>query len=174
MEFAIDVARSAGDILREGYHQQKTIRLKGVRDLVTDFDLQSEEYIIEQIREKYPRDGVLAEESGQLLGMKGEWVIDPLDGTTNFAHGIPFFAISIAYVLGGEAQLGVILDPMRDECFHALPGNGAWLGDLQLQVSSTSNYCFPNHCSSDPIALLLNTGPPFSLYGTGHSSSHNE
>jgi myo-inositol-1(or 4)-monophosphatase len=137
MEFAIDVARSVGDILREGYHQQKTISLKDVRDLVTEFDLQSEEYIIEQIREKYPRDGILAEEGGQVLGTTGQWVIDPLDGTTNFAHGIPFFAISIAYILGGETQLGVILDPMRDECFHALRGNGAWLGDLKLQVSSS-------------------------------------
>lgn len=136
--FAIQLAEEAGGILREGYHQQKHVRYKGDRDLVTEFDLRSESLITNQIQQKYPEDGILAEEGSDKMGGEGRWVIDPLDGTTNFAHGIPFFAVSIAYETGGEPLLGVIYDPLREECFHANAGEGAWLGDHPIHVSKTS------------------------------------
>ncbi len=139
LEFTVEVALGAGRILRDGYDQQKTISLKGRRDLLTEFDLRSEEFIIQRIQERYPTDGILAEEGGEIGGEGGRWVIDPLDGTTNFAHGIPFFVVSIAYMEGTETLLGVILDPMRDECFRAIRGNGVWLGHHHLHVSPTKS-----------------------------------
>jgi myo-inositol-1(or 4)-monophosphatase len=139
LEFTVEVALGAGRILRDGYDQQKTISLKGRRDLLTEFDLRSEEFIVRRIQERYPTDGILAEEGGEISGEGGRWVIDPLDGTTNFAHGIPFFVVSIAYTVGTETLLGVILDPMRDECFRATRGNGVWLEHHHLHVSPTKS-----------------------------------
>jgi myo-inositol-1(or 4)-monophosphatase len=134
-QFALELAKKAGAILRDGFYQEKSTKLKGDRDLVTEFDLRSEKFIIQQIEESYPQDGILAEEGGARQGSTGRWVIDPLDGTTNYAHGIPVFVVSIAFESDKGTELGVIYDPMRDECFHARLGVGAWLEDRPIQVS---------------------------------------
>ncbi len=124
----IELARAAGQILREGYGQDHQVRHKGIIDLVTEVDHRSEAMLLERIQAQFPGDAIVTEESGRLEGENGNrWIIDPLDGTVNYAHGVPIFAVSIAYAVGGRVTLGVVYDPMRDECFAAERGAGAWL-----------------------------------------------
>lgn len=136
LSFAIELAKKAGKLLREGYSKKKTIAYKGDLNLVTEFDLRSEELIVSSLRENFPGEGILAEEGGLQVSGEGQWLIDPLDGTTNFAHNIPFFAVSIAFVQSQKPLLGVIFDPMRDELFHAEAGQGVWLNAAPLRVST--------------------------------------
>ena len=132
------LARQAGDILRQGFRAGNHVYHKGVIDLVTDVDRRSEEFLLTEIQRRFPGDTVIAEESG---GLPGEdccvWYIDPLDGTVNFAHGLAIFSVSIAYVQDGELLLGVVYDPVFDECFTAERGRGAWLNGAALHVSET-------------------------------------
>ncbi len=131
------MARQAGQILRAGYGTEIKISRKGTIDLVTEIDNRSENYILGEIRSRYPSHRVVAEESGE---QQGEdcclWYIDPLDGTVNFAHGIPVFTVSIAYQEGGMVMLGVVYDPMRDELFSAERGKKASLNGKEISVSS--------------------------------------
>jgi myo-inositol-1(or 4)-monophosphatase len=130
------LARQAGEILRAGYGGSQQITHKGAIDLVTEIDHQSEDFIVGQIRRLFPEDAIVTEESGALSGNACcKWYIDPLDGTVNYAHGVPVFAVSIAYAQDGIVQLGVIYDPMLDECFSAERGKGAWRNDLPIHVS---------------------------------------
>ncbi len=132
------IARQAGVILRAGYGQRHTIASKShAIDLVTEVDRQSEAFLLESIRNRWPEHSILAEESGTHRGNSGLWYIDPLDGTVNFAHGVPIFSVSIAYAENGIVRLGVVYDPMRDECFSAERGRGAFLNGQPLQVSQT-------------------------------------
>ncbi len=132
----IILARQAGEILRKGYGQNHQVSYKGEIDLVTEVDRQSEAFILAEIRSRYPNHAVIAEESGGLVGEAGtKWYIDPLDGTVNFAHGIPIFSVSVAYVQDGKILLGVVYDPMRDECFSAEAGKGAWLNGEPIHSS---------------------------------------
>jgi len=125
---AIDAARAAGVIHRDRYERLERIVHKSEKDVVTEVDHLSEAAIIRTIHAAFPDDGFLAEESGASGATEGRlWVIDPLDGTVNYANGIPFFAVSIGLVVDGEPVLGVVLDPVRDELFHALVGRGAYL-----------------------------------------------
>jgi myo-inositol-1(or 4)-monophosphatase len=133
------IARRAGTILRDGYGQRHIINHKGALDLVTEMDGRSEDLILGAIRQSFPTHAILSEESGELAG-DGEhcWFIDPLDGTINYAHGMPFFSVSLAYAWRGETRLGVVYDPLREECFSAEAGRGAFLNGQPIHVSSTT------------------------------------
>jgi myo-inositol-1(or 4)-monophosphatase len=128
LEVAVAAARAAGAIHLDRYERLERIVHKGEKDVVTEVDHLSESAILEAIRGAFPHDAYLAEESG-VSGSPADrlWVIDPLDGTVNYANGIPFFAVSIGLVVAGDPVLGVVLDPVRDELFHAVRGGGAFL-----------------------------------------------
>jgi myo-inositol-1(or 4)-monophosphatase len=131
------LARGAGEILRAGYHQQNPIDHKGTIDLVTEVDRQSEAFLLETIAAKFPAHRVVAEETGGLEGSGDSvWYIDPLDGTTNFAHKLPIFSVSIAFADGEGLSLGVVYDPMRDEMFTAERGKGAWMNGDAIRVGA--------------------------------------
>jgi myo-inositol-1(or 4)-monophosphatase len=136
LQFAVHTAKSAGRILLEGFGKGIPIEHKGEIDLVTEFDRRADKYILGRIQKTYPRHRILAEESGSTGdGDSPLWLIDPLDGTTNFAHGIPIFSVSIALWEAGRTRLGVVYDPTRRECFWAERGKGAYLGERRLRVS---------------------------------------
>ncbi len=131
------IARGAGEILRAAYGNEHQVNHKGEIDLVTEVDVQSEQYILGKIKAQFPNQRVITEETDGLQGSNGQvWYVDPLDGTVNFAHHIPIFSVSIAYLEAGELALGVVYDPMRDECFSAERGRGAFLNGNRLQVST--------------------------------------
>ena len=142
LNFAVETAREAGQILLEKFGRKINIYKKGDINLVTEADLASEKLIIEKIRSYYPKHAILAEESGE-AAMEGtsawKWIIDPLDGTTNYAHGYPCFCVTIALEHDGEIVLGVTFDPTRDELFAAEKGSGATLNGRQIRVSETEN-----------------------------------
>lgn len=135
------MAREAGKILQDGYGKEHSIWHKQAAiDLVTEIDGQSEAYILAEIQAKFPGHAIEAEESGALEGdAQSLWYVDPLDGTVNYAHHIPLFCVSIGYAFAGEMKLGVVYEPMRDECFSAEQGKGAWLNGTLIRVSNTSN-----------------------------------
>ena len=154
LNFAIDVARDAGSLLMQRVGVAKVTN-KGDIDLVTEADLASENLIIERIRSYYPQHGILAEESGEaaLVGGKtGEWkwIIDPLDGTTNYAHSYPCFCVSIALEHAGVLEVGVVYDPVRGEMFAAERGNGATLNDRKITVSSVEELKDAMVCTGFP------------------------
>lgn len=136
----IELALAAGDILRDGYGQDHQVHYKGLIDLVTEVDHRSENMLLERIQAAYPQDTIVTEERGRFEGANGRsWIIDPLDGTVNFAHGIPIFAVSIAYAVDRQVTLGVVYDPLRDECFSAERGKGAWLNGQSISPSRESS-----------------------------------
>jgi len=154
LNFAIDVARDAGGLLMQRLGVAKVTN-KGDIDLVTEADLASENLIIERIRSYYPQHGILAEESGDAAlvdGKRGEWkwIIDPLDGTTNYAHSYPCFCVSIALEHAGVLEVGVVYDPVRDEMFAAERGNGATLNDRKIMVSSVEELKDAMVCTGFP------------------------
>ena len=144
LNFAIETAREAGQILLEKFGRKIEISKKGNINLVTEADFASEKLIIEKIRSHYPKHSILAGESGESNSAvtSGEsiwkWIIDPLDGTTNYAHGYPCFCVTIALEHQGEIVLGVTFDPTRDELFAAEKGQGATLNNKKISVSETS------------------------------------
>jgi myo-inositol-1(or 4)-monophosphatase len=143
LNFAIETAREAGQVLLEKFGRKITISKKGDINLVTEADLASEKLIVEKIRSYYPKHSILAEESGEsnLAIIEGEarwkWIIDPLDGTTNYAHGYPCFCVNIALEHKGEIVIAVTHDPTRDEIFAAEKGNGSTLNNRKIRVSET-------------------------------------
>ncbi len=149
------LARQAGVLLRAGYGRAHTIASKShAIDLVTETDRRSEAFLLESIRRRWPGHSILAEESGAHDGDAHRWYVDPLDGTVNFAHGVPIFSVSIAYAEAGVVQLGVVYDPMRDECFAAGRGQGAFLNGQPLRVSATASLA----------KALLVTGFPYDTW----------
>ncbi|MBN1149349.1 MAG: inositol monophosphatase [Anaerolineales bacterium] len=131
-----DLARQAGEILRVGFGREKHVFHKSEIDLVTDVDRRAEELILRQIQRRFPGDRIIAEESGDLPGRDCcTWYVDPLDGTVNFAHGVPIFSVSIGYAEQGALRLGVVYDPLQDECFRAELGAGAWLNGKAIRAS---------------------------------------
>lgn len=133
-----NMARQAGDILRAGYGKRHQIDHKGTIDLVTEVDHQSEQFLLDEIQRNFPDHHVVAEESGEKDGQDCcLWYVDPLDGTVNYAHGLPIFCVSLAYQEDGNLELAVVYDPMRDECFSAARGQGAWLNNAPIQTSDT-------------------------------------
>ena len=134
---AIRLAREAGAILKEYYSREKRIESKGNRNLVTEVDLRSEKCILKIIHDEYPEHSILCEESGENeAASEYRWIIDPLDGTTNYAFGIGHFCVSIALTRNDEVLLGVIYDPLKDELFRAQKGVGAFLNDSPISVAN--------------------------------------
>ena len=137
LQFTEAIARQAGAVLMEGYGNVRHIRHKGAIDLVTEFDQRSEEVILSAIQQQFPEHAILAEESGHNKTVSEyQWVIDPLDGTTNFANGIPIFSVTISLSKNNSPILGVTYDPLRDEMFSAESGCGATLNHDPIHVSS--------------------------------------
>lgn len=145
LAFAVDLARRAGDLLTASYERVTRVDRKSRRDVVTDVDYASEALVIEAIRDRYPGDEILAEESGRhesgatqprrARWSRRTWVVDPLDGTVNYANGIPFFCVSIGLVEGGKPVVGVVLDPLRGDCYAATAGGPATLNGEQVRAS---------------------------------------
>ena len=135
---AVEFAREAGAILLEGYGVLHAPERKGAIDLVTEFDRRSEALLLERVAERFPGHAVLAEESGmhEARAARTRWLIDPLDGTTNFAHNYPFFGVSIGVEHDGELAAGAVYDPTRDEMFAAAKGEGATLNGRPIRVSA--------------------------------------
>lgn len=152
--FAEDVARKSGVLLRDKFRMTHEIEYKGDINIVTEADKMSESLIIESIRREFPGHGILSEESPAVSGTEPlRWIIDPLDGTTNYAHGYPVFCVSIALEKEGVVILGVIYDPMRDDMFVAVRNEGVYLNDGKIAVSSVDNIS----------RSLLATGFPYDI-----------
>jgi myo-inositol-1(or 4)-monophosphatase len=141
LNFAIETAQQAGRILMEKFGRLTNVTKKGDINLVTEADLASEAHIIERIKSYHPKHAILAEESGEAVVIGGDttwkWIIDPLDGTTNYAHGYPCFCVTIALEHDGEIVIGVTFDPTRNELFAAERGGGASLNGKPIRVSTT-------------------------------------
>src|SRR5436305_10838852 len=137
LDAAIEIAREAGQVLLA--HRGVDFELKGDYDLVTAADRASEQLVIKRLRERYPKHGIFAEEGGR-AEMESElrWYVDPLDGTTNFAHGFPMWNVTLALARKGEVIAGVVYDPLNQELFAAERGAGARLNGAPLRVSSAN------------------------------------
>ncbi len=144
LAFTIDLARRAGGVLTASYERLERIDYKSKRDVVTDADYASEHLVIDAIKSRYPDDAILAEESGEHAGVRRDdgshngrtWVIDPLDGTVNYANGIPFYCVSIGLVVDDRPAVGVVLDPARDDLYSATADGEARLGDAPIRAST--------------------------------------
>ena len=148
-----EIAREAGALLMDYFRQHVKVEYKGEADLVTVADRKSEALIRERIRQHWPTHDILGEEGGlQDTGNDYRWYVDPLDGTTNFAHGFPVFCVSLGLDYKGKRVAGVVYDPTRDELFAAEQGSGAYLNRQRIHVSGTTNLAeclvatgFPSH-----------------------------
>jgi myo-inositol-1(or 4)-monophosphatase len=160
LDLALELARRAGAVLRDGYGHVASVRYKGPIDPVTEYDLRSEALIRDALQAAFPGDSILGEEGGATGSGAGRWLIDPLDGTVNFAHSIPIFAVSIAFSQNDQMQLGVIYDPMRDELFQAAAGRGAWLNGERLHVSA----------AEELDRSLLVTGFPYDIRSVSNNN----
>jgi myo-inositol-1(or 4)-monophosphatase len=157
LNFAIQTARDAGGILIDRLGRALQVSHKGDIDLVTEADLAAEKFIIERIRSHFPRHAILAEESGaseSVTVISGEsewkWIIDPLDGTTNYSHGYPCFCVSIGVERAGRIEIGVIHDPVSNETFAAERGQGASLNDRRIRVSEIEDLNRAMLCTGFP------------------------
>jgi myo-inositol-1(or 4)-monophosphatase len=162
LNFAIQTARDAGRVLNEKLGRAK-VSHKGDIDLVTEADLAAERLIVERIRSYHPRHSILSEEAGEMHVAAGgdsawKWVVDPLDGTTNYAHGYPVFCVSIALEHDGRVVVGAVYDPTRDEMFAAERGEGATLNGRSISVSDVD----------DLNRALVCTGFPYDVRGRGN------
>ncbi|APG28770.1 inositol monophosphatase [Syntrophotalea acetylenivorans] len=138
LETASILAEKAGEHIRQSASQLRQVDYKGRADMVTDVDRRAEKIILEGIRQAYPDHAVLAEESGEKEAQSDyRWVVDPLDGTTNFVHGYPFYCVSIAVQYRQETVAALVLNPVLDELFSALKGDGAHLNGKPIEVSPT-------------------------------------
>lgn len=152
--FAIATARQAGLYLRDNFHKSHTISFKGTINIVTEADRKAEEMILHAIRHEFPDHDILTEETpGTDRGRPIRWIIDPLDGTTNYAHGFPAFCVSIALEVDGLVNLGVVYHPMLEELFVAERGGGALLNGYPIHVSPID----------DLSRSLLATGFPYDI-----------
>ncbi len=153
INIAVRAARNAGRIILRYYERTESLNVdeKSRNDFVSEVDRQAERIIINELRGKFPDHSILGEESGRHKGNEFQWVIDPLDGTTNYLHGLPQFAISIALKHKGRLEHGLVYDPLREEMFTASRGGGARLNDRKLRVSQRL----------DLEGALLGTGLPF-------------
>jgi len=159
-----NLARRAGEILHSGYDKEHQVGYKGVIDLVTEVDHQSEAYLLGEVRRDFPDHHIFSEESGIIQGNEENiWYIDPLDGTVNYAHHVPIFCVSIGYAYKGNLTLGAIYDPMRDEMFVAEHGNGTHLNGKQLNASAVSEL----------QKSLLVTGFPYDVWDTKQDNFSN-
>lgn len=152
LDAGIDAARVAADIVRAGWNDLGGLAVdsKGRGDVVTNVDREAEHGIIAHLHAAFPEHGFLGEESGASGSGDFRWIVDPLDGTLNFAHGLQHFCISIALARGPEVLVAVVLDPLRGELFHSAAGSGAWLNGRRLTVST---------CETMEQALLATVFP---------------
>jgi len=140
LDFAVTTAREAGAVLCDYYRTGVTVKYKGEIDLVTEADHASEALILKRIRSAYPDCAILSEESGASANTSSAvWIADPLDGTTNFAHGLPIFSVTLALVVNGVIEVGVTFNPIGGELYTAQRGQGACLNGERLQVSSAAS-----------------------------------
>jgi len=156
LNVAIKAARTAGSIINRAALDVEAVRIsqKQVNDFVTEVDQASEQAIIETLLTAYPGHGILSEESGNTHGAKDSdfvWIIDPLDGTTNFIHGFPVYCVSIALAVKGKVEQAVVYDPSRNDLFTATKGRGAFLNERRIRVSKRTRL---QEC-------LISTGFPF-------------
>jgi myo-inositol-1(or 4)-monophosphatase len=159
-----ELAKQAGEILRAGYEKEHQVAYKGVIDLVTEVDGASEAFLLGEINRRWPGSYILSEETGAIPGDREHaWYVDPLDGTVNYAHGIPFFSVSIAYAYKGAMQLGAVYDPLRDELFIAERGKGAQLNGKVIHASNTTEL----------QRSLLVTGFPYDAWDTENDNFAN-
>ncbi|CAA3017773.1 inositol-phosphate phosphatase [Olea europaea subsp. europaea] len=140
---AVDAAKSAGEIIRSAFYQTKLVEHKGEVDLVTETDKKCEEFIFNFLKQHYPDHKFIGEETTAACGAteltdEPTWIVDPLDGTTNFVHGYPFVCVSIGLTIGRIPTLGVVYNPIMDELFTAIRGKGAFLNGKPIKVSSQS------------------------------------
>jgi myo-inositol-1(or 4)-monophosphatase len=173
LEFALTSAREAGRLLLEGWrrHHLRSSAGSGLElgfkrdaDVVTEYDRAAESVLLQRITQRYPDHGVIAEEGGRRQEARpgaGRWLVDPLDGTLNFAHGLPYFAVSVAFEVDGELAVGVVHAPVLEQTFHAVRGAGAYCNGRPLRVSDTPSL---------DCALLV-TGFPFDR--RTHPASNN-
>jgi len=157
LNIAIRAARKAGNLIAKHYETPDAVEAsqKGDNDFVTNVDREAERLIIEVIRKSYPQHTIISEECGELVGEDGDvqWIIDPLDGTTNFIKHLPHFAVSIAVRIKGRTEVAVVYDPMRNELFSSTRGQGTQLNGYRLRGST----------SRDLEGAIIATGFPFKL-----------
>ncbi|SYZ72395.1 Inositol-1-monophosphatase [Candidatus Zixiibacteriota bacterium] len=164
LRFARNLAEEAGRILIRRANRNNEIRYKGRVNLVTAADMASQKYIVRAIEKEYPGHSILAEEAeARERNSEYRWIIDPLDGTTNYAHGFPFYCVSIALEFRGEIMLGVVYDPGRDELFAAGLGRGAYLNGRKIRVTSEAKLAH----------ALLATGFPYDIGVTQEDNLNN-
>ena len=164
LSYVENLARQSGAILRAGYDKEHQVGYKGVIDLVTEVDHQSEEFLLGEIQRDFPNHHIFSEESGIIQGNDEDvWYVDPLDGTVNYAHHIPIFCVSIAYASRGAVTFGAVYDPIRDEMFLAERGKGAFLNGRPLRVSSVTEL----------QRSLLVTGFPYNAWDTPQDNFAN-
>lgn len=155
LQTAREAAASAGNVLKKMLGTAGLVAKKGDIDLVTEADIESERIILDIIQRDFPNDDILSEEAGTLQKSSERiWIVDPLDGTTNFAHGFPFFAVSIALQIENWVKLGIVFNPCMDEYFEAVEGMGSYLNKKPLHVS----------CTSRLNESLLGTGFPYDIH----------
>ncbi|ONK76282.1 uncharacterized protein A4U43_C03F25980 [Asparagus officinalis] len=140
---AVDAAKRAGEIIRKGFHEKKNVEHKGQVDLVTETDKACEDLIFNQLKEHYPEHKFIGEETSAACGTAEltdhpTWMVDPLDGTTNFVHGYPFVCVSIGLTIGKVPTVGVVYNPILNELFTAIRGQGAFLNGYPIKASSQS------------------------------------
>jgi myo-inositol-1(or 4)-monophosphatase len=163
-ELGTEVALEAGRLLLDRFHTDFTVSHKGTVNLVTEVDLAAEELIVSRIRKSFPSHSILAEENHHETHGEGiVWIIDPLDGTTNYAHGYPVFSVSIGLEIGGEVEWGAVFDPSRNELFSARRGGGAGCNGAGLGVSATAALG----------ASLLATGFPYDIQTDSRNNLNN-
>ncbi|MCL1037737.1 inositol-1-monophosphatase [Shewanella corallii] len=155
LTIAVRAARAAGQTIMRAYtdFDRVEVSAKGINDYVTSVDKEAEAAIVYQIRKSYPDHTIVGEESGENRGTNKDyiWVVDPLDGTTNFVKGIPHFAVSIALQYKGKTEVAVVFDPVRNEMFTAVRGQGAKMNDFRVRVSN----------NTDISTSIVATGFPF-------------
>ncbi len=163
-ELGAEAARDAGRLLLEKFQTGFSIRNKGIVNLVTDVDIAAENLIVSRIRHSFPDHSILAEENHK-DPEEGEirWIIDPLDGTTNYAHGYPVFSVSIGLEIAGELMWGAVVDPVRDEVYTARRGSGASCNGVPIHVSRAESL----------VASLLATGFPYDIQTSKQNNLDN-
>lgn len=172
-----DVAREAGELARDLFTKPVQIKLKGLQDYLTEADGQVERMIVSRLKARFPNDAFLGEEGGASGSSDALWVIDPIDGTANFAHGIPHFCISIAFMAGRELMLGAIAAPMYGELYRARLGKGAYLNDRPMRVNDAAigqavielgwSSRRPTRAYTSMVERVLATGATFLRAGSG-------
>ena len=164
LSYLANLALQAGEIQRAGYNKDHEVGYKGVIDLVTEVDHQSEAYLLGEVRRDFPEHHIFSEESGVIQGNEEHiWYIDPLDGTVNYAHHVPVFCVSIGYAYHGELTLSAVYDPLRDEMFIAERGSGAYMNGRRLTASGTTEL----------QKSLLVTGFPYDTWNTPQDNFTN-